>query len=237
MTLPDYAGLTRDDPNPLKRWFQRRRLADALAALPADLTPATVVDYGAGDGELALRLANRFPDAQVVAFEPAPDFAAAARVRLGSRGTVVQDEADLPDYADLAVCTEVFEHLPPAETAAALDRLAALVGDGGLLLVGVPVEVGPPALAKGLFRMSRRAGGEDARAGSVWAAFLGRPVERQVVALAPGRAYMPSHIGFDHRALERTMSERFQVVGRRASPFRLAPTAVNAEVYLLARRR
>lgn len=237
MSLPDYAGLTRDDPNPLKRWLQRRRLDDALAALPRDLEPRVVVDYGAGDGELARRLAERFSQARVVAFEPAPEFAAAARLRLGTRGEVVEDEDALPEAADLVVCTEVFEHLPPEQEVAALERIGGMLGANGRLLIGVPVEVGPPALVKGLFRMARRAGEEDARPGAIWAAFSGRPSRERGTVLLAGRPYHPSHTGFDHRAFAARLRARFEVEGARNSPLARAPVWASAETYMLARNR
>ncbi len=235
MSLPDYAGLTRDDPNPLKRWLQRRRLDDALAMIPAGCSPGVVVDYGAGDGELARRLAARFPAARVVAFEPAAEFAAAARA--GGGVEVVETEAELPDAADLVICCEVFEHLPEREEAIALDRIGELVGRHGRLLVGAPVEVGPPALAKGLFRMSRRAGQEDARWTGIWRAAVGRPQPSRAVSEIAGRAYHPGHLGFDHRALRRRLASRFDILATRASPAALAPAWVNAELYWWARAK
>ena len=231
MSLPDYAGLTRDDPNPLKRWVQRRRLDDALAALPPALQPRLIIDYGAGDGELACRLAKRFPEARVVAFEPTPQFADAAR---GRGCIVVEDERDLPTSADLIVCTEVFEHLPPAEEAAALDVMAQLLAPGGTLLVGVPVETGPPALIKGAFRRARRQ--PEASWPAVWRAFRARPGARRGEVDLAGRNYHPSHIGFDQEAFAARLSRHLGPVARRGSPLSLAPSWANAELYLLARK-
>lgn len=239
MSLPDYAGLTREDPNPLKRWLQERRLSDALAALPDGLGPGVAVDYGAGDGELARRLAGRFPEARVIAFEPAPSFAKAARALLAGQGEVTEDENALPDgAADLVVCTEVFEHLPPAEERAALAQIERVLAPGGLLLIGVPVETGPPALLKGLFRATRRAGAEDARWPAIRQAAAGRaPSPRQVVEIAPGRRYHPSHLGFDHRALRVRLAERFAFAGERRSPLAALPVWAASEVYWLLERR
>lgn len=238
MSLPDYAGLTREDPNPVKRWLQARRLADALRALPRRLRPAVVIDYGAGDGELARRLADRFPGARVIAFEPAPGFAEAARARLGGRGEVTEDETALPTgAADLVVCTEVFEHLPPEEERGALDQIARTLAPGGLLLVGVPVETGPPALLKGAFRAARRQGAEDAHWPAIREAAAGRaPSARGMTEIAPGRRYHPSHLGFDHRALRRRLEGRFDFVGERRSPFAAAPVWAASEVYWLLRK-
>lgn len=55
-----YADITRNDPNPLKRLVQEKRIADAISLV--DVVPRTqsMLDFGTGDGELCKRLASRF---------------------------------------------------------------------------------------------------------------------------------------------------------------------------------
>jgi SAM-dependent methyltransferase len=235
-----YAALTREDPNPLKRAVQGRRLADALR-LAGDLAPRHVVDYGGGDGALCRSAAARWPDARLVCFEPAPQLAEEARGLLAGvpQAEVVGDEAALPaGQADLVFCTEVFEHLPPAETARALDEIARIMAPGGRAIIGVPVEIGPPALPKGAFRALRRPGEFDARPAAILGAAVGRPPRPRLQAeISPGRAYYPHHLGFDHRPLARMVAERFELERRASSPFPALPAWLNSELYLRARRR
>jgi hypothetical protein len=105
---------------------------------------------------------------------------------------------------------------------------------GGTLIVGVPIEVGPAALAKGLFRRVRRRDAFDAQLDGILGATRGRPpVDRPVAEIAPGRPYHPHHLGFDHRRLLRDLEGRFRVVRRTGSPF--GPLgALNAELYITA---
>jgi SAM-dependent methyltransferase len=240
-TRPDlsYAELTRRDPNPLKRLVQRRRLADALR-LARDLTPGLVVDYGGGDGAMLAAAAQAWPEARLVCFEPAPQLAEQARATLAGvgRAEVVESEAALPaEAADLVFCAEVFEHLPPAETARALDELDRVLAPGGRLVLGVPVELGPPALAKGLFRAARRAGDFDARPGVILKAALARPpAPRPRTEISPGRAYFPHHAGFDHRPLLSELRRRFAVERVAGSPLGGLPLWLNSEVYVRARK-
>jgi SAM-dependent methyltransferase len=235
--VDSYARLTREDPNPCKRWLQRRRLDHALqAAWPAE--PATVVDYGGGDGALTAMAARRWPEAELICFEPAPRLAAEARALLAGveQTEVVEDAAVIPDAsADLVLCTEVFEHLPPRETARALDQIARILAPGGRLVIGVPVEVGPPALLKGLFRMARRPGAFDARPGNVLKAAMGRPPQpRPEQEIAPGLPYFPHHLGFDHRRLYGEIAARFGLEAVTGSPWPGLPLSLASEVYFTA---
>lgn len=237
---PSYAALTRDDPNPLKRAVQARRLSDALR-LARELSPGLIVDYGGGDGALCRSAGQLWPQAQVLCFEPAPQLAAQAVALLAQtpQAQVVEDEAALPcAAADLVFCTEVFEHLPPAETARALDEIARILKPGGHAVIGVPVEIGPPALAKGLFRALRRPGDFDARPAAILQAFAGRPPRpRPLAEISAGRAYFPHHTGFDHRPLVREIAGRFELTARAGSPFPALPAWLNSELYVRARRR
>jgi SAM-dependent methyltransferase len=236
---PTYAALTREDPNPLKRAVQGRRLADALR-LARDLQPRLIIDYGAGDGALCRSAAALWPQAALLCFEPAPQLAAEARALLADtpQATVVSDEGALPsEAADLLFCTEVFEHLPAPETQRALDEIARILTPGGRAVIGVPVEVGPPALPKGMFRAMRRPGAFDALPGAIARALFGRPPRpRPADEISAGRAYYPHHLGFDHRPLARALAQRFEIEARAGSPFPALPAWLNSEVYLRVRR-
>jgi SAM-dependent methyltransferase len=232
-----YAALTREDPSLLKRAVQGRRLADALR-LAQDLQPRLIVDYGAGDGALCRDAAALWPTAQLLCFEPAPQLAQEARTLLAAtpQARVVTAEDALPSgVADLVFCTEVFEHLPPAETARALDEIERVLAPGGRAIVGVPVEIGPPALPKGLFRALRRPDAFDARADCIARALIGRPpAPRPANEICEGRAYYPHHLGFDYRPLTRAIARRFAVEARAGSPFRALPAWLNSELYIRA---
>jgi SAM-dependent methyltransferase len=237
--VTSYAALTRADPNPLKRWVQGRRLNDALAGLQGGAAPASILDYGGGDGELLRMAAGVWPAARLTCFEPVPALAAEARANLaGLPATVVEAESALqPAAADLVLCTEVFEHLPAAETAAALAAIDRALVPGGRLVIGTPVELWGPALAKGLFRLLRRPADFDGRLSNILAAAGGRPpAPRPVVEISPGRAYFPHHAGFDHRRLLADVAARFKVERVWGSPGGALPLWLNSEVYLLARK-
>lgn len=236
-----YAEKTFRDPNPVKRFFQNRRLADAARLCALQPGVKMVVDFGAGDGELCKRLAAMLPDASIVCYEPHPELLAQARANLSGidRVSCTDDPAQLPRTAGgLVFCLEVFEHLPGREAEAALGLLEDLLAANGIAVIGVPVEIGVPALYKGAFRMLRRFGEFDARPGNVLAAAAGRPpADRPVVELLPDSYYHLHHLGFDHRRFRQTLAARFTMIRTSASPFRCLGTWINSEAYYAVCRK
>jgi SAM-dependent methyltransferase len=236
-----YAEITFNDSNPVKRWLQRRRLAvaGALAGpLPAD---AAICDFGAGNGELCKLLASRHPAARLICYEPAPPLLAEARENLAALPQV-EFCADLSAVGhqslDALFCLEVFEHLPMEETEAALTTMHTLLKPRGRLVVGVPVEIGVPALYKGLFRMCRRYGAFDARWGNVLRSLVGRPPHNRPTAeIAPGLRFHFEHTGFDHRQLRAALGRWFSIERTAASPVSLFGPRLMPEVYFLGIRR
>ena len=237
-----YADLTVRDRSAVKRWVQRRRLQDALKPLRTSVVagkPCSVLDYGAGNGELVRQMsAVARVDAWV--FEPAPALMAEAKANLAALPSVtfLDRTRDTPaDSFDFVFCLEVFEHLPETPTREAAAEIHRLLKPGGLAVVGVPNELYSPALLKGMFRMGRRYGEFDARPGNVVRATLGQPpADRPVVEIAPGLPYHPHHLGFDHRRLERALCSRFALVERWFSPLPFGGPALNTEVYFLLRK-
>jgi hypothetical protein len=140
--------------------------------------------------------------------------------------------------ADLLFCLEVFEHIPLSMRAKSLDEVDALLSEDAEVVFGVPVEVGLPALYKGVFRMTRRYGAFDARPKNVLLAALGiPPKERPVGMLPPDVEVHNEHMGFDHRVFRRALAQRFALVKASASPFPVLGTAINPEAYFVVRKR
>lgn len=75
-----YADITFCDQNPIKRWLQQRRLADAIQLTAHFQGINTVLDFGAGNGELSKRLINFFPKAHIICYEPTFDLMAEAQM-------------------------------------------------------------------------------------------------------------------------------------------------------------
>lgn len=232
-----YADLTINDRNFIKRWLQRKRLADALQVFKQGAASSlTVLDFGAGDGGF-VQLAHRHVNASFCIYEPTPALMAEARQNLsGVPGiTFAEMVDDLPSAAfDYIFSLEVFEHLPEAESKLALDHIERLLKPSGLALIGVPHEIYLPALLKGAFRMTRRLGEYDARAWNIACATLGRPrADRPIGEISSGLRYYYHHLGFDYRCLQHALAERFRLRKVWYSPVPWLGAMLNSEVYFL----
>ncbi len=122
------------------------RLAAACAA--DGLEVRRVLDVGCGPGVAACRLAERFPDAAVVAADGSPTMLARAEVRAQQHGRAAQittQRIDLPDglatlgRADVLWASLVIHHV--GDEATALRRVHDALEPGGLLAL---VEVADP---------------------------------------------------------------------------------------------
>lgn len=241
--MPSYSDLTTGDCNPLKRFVQRRRLADALRAIGAvggDYR-GSVLDYGGADGQLSRRIAARLPQARVVCYEPAPYLAAEAQRHLAGvpNARLVTSLGELEGQRfDYCFCLEVLEHLPEPVVQQTLTQIEQLLVPGGRCVFGVPNEVFLPALVKGLFRMVRRPGQFDTRPANVLRAVIGRPpVDRPLGEIAPGLPYHFFHLGFDYRRLRERLPDWFSIERIYGSPLPWGPLGLNFEVYFVARKR
>jgi SAM-dependent methyltransferase len=131
-TFDKYGGGNR-----VERWMTERFLRTFDELIDA-ADPATVVEVGAGEGEIAQRVRQRRPGTAVSVLDlPDDDLREewAARGLHGSQGSV----AALPfrsDAADLALAVEVLEHVD--DPAAGLAELARVARE--YVLVSVPLE-------------------------------------------------------------------------------------------------
>ncbi|KAB2749988.1 class I SAM-dependent methyltransferase [Brucella anthropi] len=235
----NYANITFNDKNIIKRWLQRKRLTTSLRLINPEFRPRCIVDYGAGNGEIIKTLAVLYPDTKIICFEPTKNLMEEAKKNLKGVPNVVFTETVetiSTSSVDLIFCLEVFEHLPSKETEDAFNVFKRVLNDQGKIVIGLPVEVGIPSLYKGLFRMVRRFGAYDARIGNVLRSFAyAPPKERPCSEIAPGFAYYFDHMGFDYRAFASVLRKHFHIDQITGGPFPAFGAIFNPEINFLAR--
>ena len=111
-----------------KTFFQRGRLADLEARLPAGFRPGKVLDFGCGLGDTTALLAELFPKAEIVGSDTSEAALEHARqVQEDPRLSFVQlEELPADGSFDLAYVNGVFHHIPPEQR----HRACRLIFDG-----------------------------------------------------------------------------------------------------------
>ncbi len=124
--------------NPTRRWLHTSRRDWVVRAIDANLPgpAAKVLEVGVGAGLFTRHLSER--SCEVLAVDINRTFLRAVADLPG----VTTREADLATLEvsgfDLALCSEVLEHLPPDRSQMALDRLFAALRPGGVLVLTTP---------------------------------------------------------------------------------------------------
>lgn len=241
-TAVSYREGVFNDKNRIKRWLQRERLRTAIGAAAEERSNVRcVLDFGSGSGELCKSLIDEYPNATIICYEPCSVLLTEAKRELQGvpRIEFYSVFNELPKACvDVLFCLEVFEHIPMGERANALNQIDQLIKHDAEVIFGVPVEVGVPALYKGLFRMNRRFGAFDARPLNVLRAVVGfPPKDRPLGLLPPDIEVHHEHLGFDHRIFRKHVAERFSLIKASASPFGMLGTWLNPEAYFVVMKR
>jgi 2-polyprenyl-3-methyl-5-hydroxy-6-metoxy-1,4-benzoquinol methylase len=232
----------------LVRWSHgsRFRLARELVA---PLAGRRLLDYGCGDGTFLALVQDLFPSA--VGADQAMDQIVDCRARFaGVPGIsfLATDELNAASHRgryDVVACMEVLEHCPDDIQRDVLDRIRTVTAPGGTLIVSVPIEIGPPLLAKqsarALIAMSGRseyATRERYRAGELARLLCAGSTttfpREEYSTVVDGRVNrFTGHKGFNWRALEREIERRFTIERRLFSPLPILGAWLNSQVWFV----
>lgn len=205
------------------RFETARRLVKAHAG-------KKLLDYGCGDGTFLESVKDLFPRA--TGADTDPNQLAHCR-RLLPEGTFV-DPGKVKGTFDVLICMEVFEHCLDDKRGELLDRLRGWLAPGGVLVLSVPIEMGPVLLVKEAARWTVGLRNPDYRAKEVYG--WGELV-KQLFAGPRTQISRPvwnggyGHKGFNWRRLEIEIEARFQVRRRLYSPFPLLGPWLNSQVW------
>jgi SAM-dependent methyltransferase len=222
---------------------------DLARKLVAPRAGGRLLDYGCGDGTFVAMVHADFREALGVDVDPGQTAECAARlghlpgVRFGlARDLGPDDRAGW----DVVTCMEVLEHCLEPERRRVLDELARLAGPSGLVVISVPIEVGPSLAGKQFFRALaglRKLGDYQHRERyspiEVMRSVAGLSVERVPFEGdgpdGPYRYY--GHKGFDFRELEREITERLTIVCRTFTPLPIMGPLLNSQAWFVCTRR
>jgi 2-polyprenyl-3-methyl-5-hydroxy-6-metoxy-1,4-benzoquinol methylase len=255
MSIPPghYAQKQLLSPSGLVRWSHgsRFRLARALVAPYAG---TRLLDYGCGDGTFLGLVQDLFPQATGVDVDALQ--IADCAVRFASAPAIsflTTDRLTGPSHQDgydVIVCMEVLEHCPDDIQVRVLDQIADITAARGTVIVSVPIEIGPPVVAKQCARALVALGGlkEYTTRERYRAAELFRMLRATADTTFPREEYrgvgpdgsptrFTGHKGFNWRALERLIGRRFAIEQRRFSPLPWLGPWLNSQVWFVCRKR
>ena len=248
-----YARKQLFSKNAIVKWSHRRRFALArdLAAAAAG---GALLDYGCGDGTFIALAHDLFRETTGtdVDAEQLRDcgrrFNSAPRVRFAPIAELRQ--ASYAGYYDAVVCMEVLEHCPSDVQPAVLADLARLVRPHGIVVISVPIEIGPTLAVKQAVRAAAAATGlaeyesrERYRLAEFMRMLLARDtsqIERRatITINADGDTMRyHGHKGFNWRVLARVLERTFVIERRLYSPIPLMGPWLNSQVWFVCRRR
>ena len=236
----------------LVRWSHgsRFRLARTLVA---PFAGRRLLDYGCGDGTFLALVQDLFPSALGVDLDSLQIADCAARFA-GVPGTtfLTTDRLKGPSHDgryEIVVCMEVLEHCPDDIQAEVLDQIRSVTAPGGTVVISVPIEIGPPVVAKQCARALVAMGGQPEYATReryrpdelVRLMFAGAdttfPREEYQGSGPDGRATrFTGHKGFNWRALRRRIAERFRIERRLFSPLPMLGPWLNSQVWFVCRK-
>jgi 2-polyprenyl-3-methyl-5-hydroxy-6-metoxy-1,4-benzoquinol methylase len=213
-----------------------------------------LLDYGCGDGTFLAMVADLFPSALGVD-AAADQIEDCARRFAGVDGVAfaLADALAGGEHAaayDVVVCMEVLEHCPDDLQRGVLDTMRRVVAPGGLVVISVPIEIGPSLIAKQAARalaavrgLGEYAHRERYRPGElVRMLFAGagtRIVRPETTTrLDDGRTIrFTGHKGFNWKRLAVEVAARFRVDAVRFSPMPPCGEFLNSQVWFVGTPR
>jgi SAM-dependent methyltransferase len=231
---------------PLLSWSHRSRF-DLARRLVARYAGRRLLDYGCGDATFLSRVSDLFPDATGAGVDPneidscRKRFSGTTRLRFALVADLAAPEND--GAFDVVTCMEVLEHCVAAAVDAVLADLARLVAPSGIVIISVPIEIGPSLLAK---QIVRRIAGRRIRdykfnerysMGELWrvvTAGEGTIIERPVYFSVTGDFH--GHKGFNWRALRRKIRDPLLLQRTMFSPLGLPGGFVSSQAWFICKR-
>jgi SAM-dependent methyltransferase len=250
--------LLRDGDYARKQIYCRSRVVawshgsrfDLARKLVAPRAGGRLLDYGCGDGTLVAMVHADFSEAAGVDVDPGQVAECATRLGhlSGVRFGLTRDLATAGTAGrwDVVTCMEVLEHCLEPERRRVLDELARLVSPSGLVVVSVPIEVGPSVAGKQFFRAlagMRGLGDYEHReryspveiVRSVLGSSVGRVAFEGEGPDGPYRYY--GHKGFDFRDLQGELAERMTITRRLFTPLPVMGPLLNSQAWFVCTRR
>jgi SAM-dependent methyltransferase len=201
----------------LTRWAHHAR-RDAVLKLIGDQVFESAADVGCADGWLLRDLYDHGVIKGGVGIDNEPEMLEAGRTRSTAQPelffTTPEDENLSQGSFDLVCCLETLEHVEDVD--AVVRQIAGLVRSGGIVVVSVPIEVGPALFVKQTGRWWANRLTDYGYERYSWQELQQAGLRWDASKLTRTNIY--SHKGFDYREVRAMLSGRFELVRSVYSP-------------------
>lgn len=225
----NYSSLTVLNKNFIKRFSHKQRFVLA-ANLIEKYKPRTILDYGAGDGELLKHLKN-LEEKDIFLFEPIQEMIEALKDNLKSnfKYKIISNKKNLnQNFFDIIIINEVFEHLRRSEIEEILQSFLIYGKKNVKIIVSVPIEIGISSLFKNFVRILTGQSHENTSFKNIIKSFFSCKIER------PNIPYNNSHIGFNYKKLIVCFKKQnFEISHTLYSPFNILKGFLNSQVFFV----
>lgn len=181
-----------------------------------------------------------FPNAKITFYEPASALREEATYNLKKylQIKIIEDINNIPfSNFNIIFCLSVFEHIPEEQYSVLFNDFFKLLHNNGQLIIGIPIEIYLPALLKGIIRMCRRYGENDANIKNVLKCTIGKPPKNRTISLIDvSLPYYYEHLGFDHRIFQYKLIKHFKIIRTYGIPFPFLFANFNFEKYYLCKK-
>jgi len=247
----DYARKQIYCPSGLVRWSHGSRF-ELARALVAPRAGGRLLDYGCGDGTFVAMVHQDFTESLGLDVDPGQLAECVERlghlpgVRFGLTPSLRNPESAVTANWDVVTCMEVLEHCLEPERRRVIAELARFVVPSGLVIVSVPIEIGPSVAAKQLaravaglrglgdYRHRERYSPFELLRSAFGAAIPRVPFERDGPD-GPYRYY--GHKGFDYRDVAHELAAHFTIVRRLYSPMPALRAVLNSQAWFVCAPR
>jgi len=208
-----------------------------------------LLDYGCGDGTFLGKVSNLFPEA--VGTDISPQHITDCQKRFSGVPQVsfcLIDDLDSEQYRsyfDIAVCMEVLEHCVSDSVEKVISNLKRLVKSDGIILISVPIEIGPSLLIKQITRSVAgwlRQGDYDksiephTRIEFLKMVFATKSTSIERPTYGDNFRYH-GHKGFNWRSLRYELGKKIEIEQTFFSPLGSLGGFVSSQVFMICRNR
>jgi len=204
-----------------------------------------LLDYGCGDGTFLAFIHDLFPEAVGADLDPARTAQCGQRfAHLPSLSFRLIRDLEEGRTFDVVTCMEVLEHCTDENRERVLDDVSRLVARDGVVIISVPVEIGPPLLIKESLRTVAAWRGlgeyrfkERYRLGEMVRMTFAGPRTEIERPQYPGPPPYHGHKGFNWHVLQQRLERNFALRTRRFSPLSWSRGWLSSQVWFVCEPR